>query len=484
MFTTILVKELRNVIASPKFSATFAVCSVLILLAIATGYSQYRSFEQQQSTLRELTDQELSEQTRWFGLTQRALRPANPLQIFATGSHQDIGRYSSIHTNADVDLRSSVYEEDSILAVFRHLDLAYIIQVVITLFALIFTYDAISGERESGILRLVASHAVPRSRYIAAKVVGSILGLGVPLLIPMLLGLFVLSLLGVPMSRETLLRIGLFLLASALLFVFFVVFGVFVSTCTRHSSSSFLIGLSAWVLMVLVLPRVGVLAAAELSPVPSPGEIASQKDGFAREAQAALETDRREVWRERNEELEQLSVDERRAFEDENMWTWMQEDDAARREVREQIDALGERLEEGLRNRRRRQEAIAIGLSRWSPPSAFRSAVMRLAGTHVDLARRSESSMRQYKEDFRTYQLAKDPAAGAMTIRSDGERETSSGDRGSDRLDLSDMPLYRAPKADLPAIVAATLPDIAILAIMTLLFYGFAVARFARYDPR
>ncbi len=484
MFKTLIVKELRNVFASPKFTATFAVCSLLILLAMTTGYLQYRSFERQQSTLRELTDQELAEQTRWFGLRQRALRPADPLQIFATGSHQDIGRFSSIHTNEGVELRNSIYESDPILAVFRHLDLAYIVQVVLTLFALIFTYDAISGERESGVLRLVMAHAVPRRLYIASKVVGSLLGLGIPLLIPLLLGLLGLSLLGVPLSSTTLLRMALFGGASALLFAFFVVFGVTVSAFSRKSSSSFLIGLSAWVLMVLILPRLGVLAAAEISPVSSPGQIASQNAGFEREARDRLEKERQEVWAQRTASLSGMSDAERQAVEDENMWTWMQEDDEARRQVQEEIDALAARLEEGQQNRRRRQEAIALGLSRWSPPSAFRSAVMRLADTHVDLASRAETSMRRYKEEFRRYQLEKDPAGGALTMRSDGERETTSGDQGSDRLDLSDMPQYRAPQPDLSTMVATALPDFVIMAILTLLCYGLAVRQFARYDPR
>ena len=485
MFTTLLSKELRNVIASPKFTAAFAVCSVLILLAIATGYSQYRAFDRQQSTLRELTDQELSEQTRWFGLRQRALRPADPMQIFATGSHQDIGRFSSIHTSENVGLRSSIYENEPILAVFRHLDLTLVMQVVVSLFALIFTYDAVSGERESGVLRLVIAHAVPRPQYIAAKVLGSMLGLGIPLLIPLLLGLLGLTLLGVPLQGPVLVRLLLFLASCALLFCFFIVFGVAVSTSTRHSSSSFLVGLSIWVLLVLVLPRVGLLVAAELSPVPSPGEISSQRDGFARAARFSMEEERRAAWEARNAELRSLEEPARQALEDEMMWTWMQEDDAARRAVQEEIDAYSARLDEGLENRRHRQESIALGLSRWSPPSAFRSAAMRLSGTHADLARRSEVSMQQYREDFRRYQLEKDPAAGAVTTRrSGGGGETSSGDEGSDRLDLSDMPLYSPSRLDLRETVRATLPDFASLCLMTLFCFCVGLWNFSRYDAR
>ena len=69
-------------------------------------------------------------------------------------------------------------------------------------------------------MRLVVAHAVPRRLYITAKVIGSILGLGVPLLITLLLGLLAILLLGVPMSGATLLRIGILMVASGLLFTF------------------------------------------------------------------------------------------------------------------------------------------------------------------------------------------------------------------------------------------------------------------------
>ena len=45
---------------------------------------------------------------------------------------------------------SLVYEDDTILAVFRDLDLDFVLQVVITLYALLLTHDAVSGERERG----------------------------------------------------------------------------------------------------------------------------------------------------------------------------------------------------------------------------------------------------------------------------------------------------------------------------------------------
>ena len=71
-----------------------------------------------------------------------------------------------------------------------------------------------------------------------------------------------------------------------------------------------------------------------------------------------------------------------------------------------------------------------------------------------------------------------------MTTRRTEGGETSSGDEGNDRLDLSDMPRYSPPTADLRTMVQATLPDLMVLGLLTLLCYAFAVHRFARYDPR
>ena len=69
-----------------------------------------------------------------------------------------------------------VYSDDPILAVFRFLDLTFIIQVVLSLFAIVLTYDSISGEREQGTLRLTFANAVPRGVYLVAKLIGTWLG--------------------------------------------------------------------------------------------------------------------------------------------------------------------------------------------------------------------------------------------------------------------------------------------------------------------
>ena len=55
---------------------------------------------------------------------------------------------------------------------------------------------------------------------------------------------------------------------------------------------------------------------------------------------------------------------------------------------------------------------------------------------------------------------------------------------GTQPLDLSGLPRFAPPTASLPALLAATLPALALLACASLLTFTGAVAAFARYDAR
>ena len=130
----------------------------------------------------------------------RIALPPNPVASLVMGISNDIGRTAEIRGRGEITPVDSRYGDDPIYAVFRFLDLDFIFQIVLSLFAILFAYDAINGEKERGTLRLTFANAVPRSTYILGKITGSYLGLAVPLLIPLLLGCLVLVLMDIPMS--------------------------------------------------------------------------------------------------------------------------------------------------------------------------------------------------------------------------------------------------------------------------------------------
>jgi ABC-type transport system involved in multi-copper enzyme maturation permease subunit len=488
MLLTLIQKELKAILVSPKFAATLAVCAMLILLSVFVGIQEYRTAARQHDAGLQLTDQTLRTRASWMGLSTDAYRQPDPMQIFVTGVTNDIGRRSAVGSQSGIKLRHSAYSDDPIFALFRSIDLAFIVQVVLSLFAILFTYDAINGEREGGTLQLTFANPVSRSTYILAKLMGSWIGLAIPLMIPLLLGVLLVLLYGVPFTGGDWGRFSLFLAVSFLFYSFFITLGVCVSALTRRSSVSFLVALVAWVTFVLILPRLSVLAAGQLRPVPSVAEVEAQRDAFAKDR---WETHMKEMegrWQARQSGMEGLNKEQREALRDGRLPEWMGEDDARRKQVQKDIDEYSVRLNEDLRNRNAEQELLAFTLSRFSPASAYQLAAMSLGGTDVRLKSRSEDAMREYRTRFIRYVEEKEKTTGGMggfriTVDTDtGIKFSAPREKGS--LDLGDLPVFAPPSLSLGEAAAPVVLDAGVLVFSTLLAFAGAFVAFLHYDIR
>ena len=177
MFSILFEKELKSILLSPKFFATFGVCALLILLSVFVGIQEYQNEVERYETALQLAEQQMMQEDSWWGMQNVAFRKPSVMQVFVSGVNNDIGRSSEISTWYEPKLEQSNYADDTLFAVFRFIDLTFIVQVVLSLFAILFTYDAINGERESGTLKLALSNAVPRGQYVLAKFAGSWVGL-------------------------------------------------------------------------------------------------------------------------------------------------------------------------------------------------------------------------------------------------------------------------------------------------------------------
>lgn len=498
MLGTLIEKEWKSVLLSPKFALTFAASTLLILLSIGVGIREYHAFTAQQESARALLNEELQEYTNWHMVQTRAFREADPLQILVSGVHNDVGRLAPIHRSSAASLEQSVYSDDPVLAIFRSLDLTFIVQAVLSLFAILFTYDAINGERESGTLRLVFSGAVPRARFVLAKFLGTWLGLALPLALPLLLGLLAIVLARVPLSTGDWQRLGLFLGASALYLTLFLALGIAVSAWTKKPSTSFLILLTSWVVLVLVVPRAALLSAIQMKPVPTVAQVESRKAGFERRAWENYRHDLEERWRERRAPTVDMTEEERDTFEDENLSNWMEEDDKARKELEKEIADNGQRLTEELRNQKQEQERLALQLSRFSPASAFRLAAMSLAGTDVHLKARYEEAARDYKEAFSQFITTNSENNNRISMRrrrgggnnQGGDQDDEGGGQnvlsfgGNSEVNLDGMPEFVAPRRDVKTAASGTPIELGLLIAQTLACLAFGFMGFMGYDVR
>src|SRR5512136_3086858 len=289
MLRDIIKKEILDNITSPKFVFTFLLCTILILLSVYTGVTNYRAEKKEYTASLALNKKNMEAQPNIQSLMGIGLKVSKPPQVLGTvvsGIEDEVGRVAPVNVAADPNLVESKYGSNPVFAVFGALDLSFIVKIVLSLFAILFTYDAIVGEKEKGTLKLALSNDVPRDRLILGKAIGGYISLLIPLLIPLLLSLIILviapdlALTGGDWARLFLIFLMFFLYLS----VFFSL-GLFVSARTSRSSTSFLVLLFIWVVFVMVIPKAAVISAGQIRPIPSVHEITAKKDAFLQQIQ-------------------------------------------------------------------------------------------------------------------------------------------------------------------------------------------------------
>ena len=164
MLKDIIKKEILETITSAKFVFTFLLCAILILLSVYTGVTTYRADQKEFSAAVALNKKNLESQPSYqalAGLGTKINKPPQVLGAIASGVDEAVGRVASVNIAYDPNLVDSKYESNPVFSVFGALDLTFIVKIVLSLFAILFTYDAIVGEKERGTLKLTLSNRVP-----------------------------------------------------------------------------------------------------------------------------------------------------------------------------------------------------------------------------------------------------------------------------------------------------------------------------------
>jgi ABC-type transport system involved in multi-copper enzyme maturation permease subunit len=472
MIRLIMQKELREIIGSTKFAITFGVCSLLIVLSFYVGARNYQVWERQYEAAKRETLRQMDGLTDWFAVQQNKIYlPPQPLAALVSGVSNDIGRTTEVHGRGELTADDSRFNEDPIFAVFRFLDLEFIFQIVISLFAILFAYDAICGEKEAGTLKLSFASAIPKDKYILGKLFGSYIALGLPLLIPVLLGCMLLFVFGIPFSGDEWVRLCLIVAAGFLYFGVFLTMSIFVSSLTRRSSSAFLMLLVAWIFAVLIIPRIAVLIAGRAVDVPSVDEIASQKVRF-----------NSQLW---NEDRKKMA-DYKPSTTDNDMEKTMQQFNEFMQTVADERDKkmqeFTERLNEDRENRQRVQQQLSLGLARISPAAAFSLAVTTLAGTALTLENHYKDAASSYQKVFANFMKQKTgmvTGGRVMMFRSvveNGEKP--------EPINPHELPEFTYQPMTLNEVFGASVLNLGLLVFFNMIFFLGSYLAFLRYDVR
>lgn len=468
MLRDIIAKEIQDTIMSPRFIFTFLLCTILILLSVYTGINSYLAEQKEFSAAIALNKKNLESQPNYMTLAGTGTKINKRPQVLSTvvsGVQEAVGRVATVNIAYDPSLVDSKYSSNPVFAVFGALDLSFIVKIVLSLFAILFTYDAIVGEKERGTLKLALSNRVPRDRLILGKAIGGFISLLIPLVIPLVLSLLILLIYpNVSLSGGDWGRIGLICVMFLFYLSVFFTLGLFVSTRTSRSSTSFLILLFIWVTFVTIIPKAAVITAARINPIPSVHEITAQKDAYLQEIQKESMAEQMKYFREhprpeKQEEIAKWNEDVRKWAED------------IQQRLTAKIDEKNAAIERDYQLKMQGQQNLAVNLSRISPASALMFGCMSLARTGISEHERFLNSVKTYKPIFTKWVNAK----MMRTYNIGGEQP---------KPDLSDMPQFEFKPERLSESVARMLPDLALMVFLIILFFVGSYVSFLRYDVR
>ena len=461
----VIEKEVLDHLLSFKFTIIFLLSTFLIILSLYTGAENYhiQKTDYDQAVQQSREDFESQDDNSRRSLMYRGYtihRPPSPLSTIVSGLEGNIGQNATINAWREPNLANARFSTNPIFAIFGALDLLFIVKIVLSLAAILFSYDVISGENESGTLRLIASNPIPRDIIIVGKCLGGFLSLIVPLLIPIFIGIIMVVLLfDVHFSTDDWIRLttilGMFLLY---IFVFFMI-GVFVSSLTHRSRVSFLYLLVVWVCFVMIIPKVAVMIAEQITNVPAKHQVDTRKRRININAHSEMD----EILRKETQKSN-LTEQQRR-----------QRRGVLHSAAHEKIEVQQRAVEEEYRKKQRNMVSFAMMLSRVSPTSSMVYSTMALGRTGITEHDRFIKSIREYRGDFRKF------FDDYRRKQRDRERRGSENVNTQSVDDFSGFPEYRLAVTPLGISFREVLIDMALLVVFSMIFFMGSYMSFLRY---
>ena len=293
MLITMIQKEVMHHILSVRFVALLVMCLLLVPLTLSTNYRNYRQNLVDYQEAVKLTNIEETTMSPGMPLdpevevSKLILKPT-PLSVFANGLADTLPGYLGMTRNGITQGAPALVS--SLSNLLGHLDFLFVVGTVFSLLALLFTFDAVAGEREAGTLRITLANSLPRDLFLWSKLIGGYVVFVVPFLVSLLFGLLILVWQGFPLGEPEIFSRVLSLSLISLLYigVFFAI-GTVISTYLDNSKTALIVAFTVWVFAVLITPRVGFLAAKLIAPTQTSQSVYMKKTAMRDDFKAALD---------------------------------------------------------------------------------------------------------------------------------------------------------------------------------------------------
>ena len=503
MIWKIAKKEFHNNLLTFRF--TFGTL-ILILLILAISLGSVKGFldlNQEYMLASQANESQLRENRVYCSIEYDVVKPPEVLSVLNLGVTNRLGNSMKVSLRHIPSPEKKYSQENPLLNIFTSLDLTLVYKIVVSLLAMLFAFDAVSGEKQLGTLKLLIAQGASRFKIILGKYVGNMLTLVVSFMISLFIAFLVIIVHFPNLSRLDWLRILSFALLTLFYISVFFLLGLLISTLTKNASHSLIFCLFVWIFFVIIVPNLSVYLATVLEPVPPEKTVDAQIEELYTQTGEKLR-----VWDEANRSSISISgsIDTR-----EGIYVFQRADKATvdyfqkriafeEPRLKERTDAIWQ-VKQQFYLQLRKQEKLATGLGRLSPTGLFQEAAEILARTDISNYERYIRQSVLYRESVYSYLEAKDAFRSLrfFTVmeekdvlpreeyrkvnyrKPDGSRYTM---EDYPPLDLNDFPRFRYIEEKFPEIVARTALLLMIFIGLNFVLFIGSVWAFTYYDVR
>jgi ABC-type transport system involved in multi-copper enzyme maturation permease subunit len=472
MIRQIISKEILENLLSFRFILSLVL---IILLFAVSGFVFAGKYKEQSSDYWEKTNENLaglsqrSEQLYQLAFYRQSVwRNPKPLALCTEGFEKSLPNcytFDVFSSNLpDIKGRSNFT-----LSHFSNIDWAFIVSVILSFLALVFTYDSVSGEKEDGTLRQTLANTIPRHEVLLGKYLGVMLAIGIPLFIGILVSLIIIVASNVAViSGLDWLKILAIVLVSFLYLSIFILLGIFISSRTAYPANSMVILLLIWVVLVILIPSFGRIISEVSGKAPNPTEL----DRKLGEISA-------DVW------SNTARFGERAGNWAGNVNNPMNNPPARGR--LKTVETNGKnRVREDYHNKMLAQAFIGRNLTGFSPTVIYQRASEAIAGTGINHCVSILKQIKEYQAELKEYIRSKDAEDPISLHLIFPESSSARAWRTISHapVDFANVPKFQERDVALGQSLKLAVWDIGLLVLFNLVFFSGAFVSFLRYDVR
>jgi len=422
---TLIRKELLANLLTLRLAVALVFTVLLSVLTTVIGSVEHSTrMDAYRAAGAEFRD-DLDQATVYAQVQPHVVVPPQPLSLFCRGVDKTAGQVVNIFIDWIPAGPSGLEGSgNNLMKIFVEIDFATVVTVLLSFLAVVLGFDAVCGERERGTLRQMLVNPVPRGSIIAAKLIGGLLSLWLPLAIAFVLSLLIAS------SNPDVLFSGDDWVRLALLFVLSCLFlgqvfslSLMVSTLTRDSATALIICLFAW-----LAGSVGYMNA-----LPSLSRYGVEEVPF----QNFLEQNR-ELWSDYNREkdawnethpspgeayLKGIWEDNRLRYAHPQGYAWLQQQNAFLQDKHMERASRAYKAMSANYKHLAREAYLVDEWSILSPFTNYKTLANQLARTTLSEKFRLLKAGHRYREDYIQYLRGRDAFASRRWFTDDPEHQ-------------------------------------------------------------